>query len=100
MSYAHMKGSGAPFPPVMGQELRWRATMAKTGALHWRHLEVHEGHGIATRRQDSSDPVLLIVVGELGAADAERDLRRFAVKFYTEEGNWPWARNHRPCLSK
>ena len=25
--------------------------------------------------------------GELGAADAERDVRGFALKFYTEEGN-------------
>ena len=23
-----------------------------------------------------------------GAADAERDIRGFAMKFYTEEGNW------------
>ena len=29
-----------------------------------------------------------IVAGERGAADAERDIRGFAVKFYTEEGNW------------
>src|ERR1700682_6722231 len=28
------------------------------------------------------------VAGELGAADAERDVRGFAMKFYTEEGNW------------
>ena len=28
------------------------------------------------------------VAGEKGAADAERDARGFAVKFYTEEGNW------------
>jgi len=27
------------------------------------------------------------VAGELGAADAERDVRGFALKFYTEEGN-------------
>src|SRR5882724_5955611 len=27
------------------------------------------------------------VAGELGAADAERDVRGFAIKFYTEEGN-------------
>ena len=32
------------------------------------------------------------VAGELGAADAERDLRGFSVKFYTEGGNWAsWA---------
>src|ERR1700749_2879505 len=28
------------------------------------------------------------VAGELGAADAERDVRGFALKFYTKEGNW------------
>ena len=28
------------------------------------------------------------VAGEPGAADAERDVRGFAVRFYTEEGNW------------
>jgi catalase len=28
------------------------------------------------------------VAGERGAADAERDIRGFAVKLYTEEGNW------------
>ncbi|MGE8491229.1 MAG: catalase, partial [Paraburkholderia nemoris] len=28
------------------------------------------------------------VAGERGAADAERDVRGFSIKFYTEEGNW------------
>lgn len=28
------------------------------------------------------------VAGERGAADAERDIRGFDIKFYTEEGNW------------
>src|ERR1700694_4769022 len=28
------------------------------------------------------------VAGERGAADAERDVRGFALRFYTEEGNW------------
>ncbi|MFN7708647.1 MAG: catalase [Sphingobacteriia bacterium] len=28
------------------------------------------------------------VAGELGAADTERDVRGFSLKFYTEEGNW------------
>lgn len=28
------------------------------------------------------------VAGEAGAADAERDVRGFAIKFYTKEGNW------------
>lgn len=28
------------------------------------------------------------VAGERGAADAERDVRGFALKCYTDEGNW------------
>ena len=28
------------------------------------------------------------VAGERGAADAERDIRGFAMKFYTPDGNW------------
>ncbi|MBK9766456.1 MAG: catalase [Chloracidobacterium sp.] len=33
-----------------------------------------------------------------GAADAERDIRGFAVKFYTEEGNWDLAGNNTPVF--
>lgn len=36
------------------------------------------------------------VAGERGAADAERDIRGFAVKFYTEEGNWDLVGNNTP----
>ncbi len=36
------------------------------------------------------------VAGELGAADAERDVRGFALKFYTEEGNWDLVGNNTP----
>jgi catalase len=38
------------------------------------------------------------VAGELGAADAERDVRGFAVKFYTEEGNWDIVGNNTPVF--
>ncbi len=38
------------------------------------------------------------VAGERGAADAERDIRGFAVKFYTEEGNWDLAGNNTPVF--
>ena len=31
------------------------------------------------------------VAGELGAADAERDVRGFALEFYTEQGNWEFS---------
>lgn len=38
------------------------------------------------------------VAGELGAADAERDVRGFAMKFYTEEGNWDLVGNNTPVF--
>ncbi|MBT5416157.1 MAG: catalase [Rhodospirillaceae bacterium] len=38
------------------------------------------------------------VAGERGAADAERDVRGFALKFYTEEGNWDLAGNNTPVF--
>ncbi len=46
-------------------------------------------------------PVLLrfsTVAGERGAADAERDVRGFAIKFYTEEGNWDLVGNNTPVF--
>lgn len=38
------------------------------------------------------------VAGELGAADAERDVRGFSLKFYTEEGNWDLVGNNTPIF--
>lgn len=38
------------------------------------------------------------VAGELGAADAERDVRGFSMKFYTEEGNWDLVGNNTPVF--
>jgi catalase len=38
------------------------------------------------------------VAGERGAADAERDIRGFAVKFYTDEGNWDMVGNNTPVF--
>ena len=38
------------------------------------------------------------VAGERGAADAERDIRGFAMKYYTEEGNWDLAGNNTPVF--
>ena len=38
------------------------------------------------------------VAGERGAADAERDIRGVAVKFYTEEGNWDLVGNNTPTF--
>ncbi len=38
------------------------------------------------------------VAGELGAADHERDVRGFALKFYTDEGNWDLVGNNTPVF--
>ena len=38
------------------------------------------------------------VAGERGAADAERDVRGWALKFYTEEGNWDMVGNNTPVF--
>ena len=39
-----------------------------------------------------------IVGGEKGGADSERDPRGFAVKFYTEDGNWDLVGNNTPIF--
>jgi catalase len=38
------------------------------------------------------------VGGERGSADAERDPRGYAIKFYTEEGNWDMVGNNTPVF--
>ncbi len=38
------------------------------------------------------------VAGEMGAADHERDVRGFALKFYTSEGNWDLVGNNTPVF--
>src|SRR5699024_3244070 len=38
------------------------------------------------------------VAGERGAADAERDIRGFSLRFYTEEGNWDLVGNNTPVF--
>ena len=40
----------------------------------------------------------LTVAGERGAADTERDVRGFALKFYTDEGNWDLVGNNTPVF--
>ncbi|MBO9706844.1 MAG: catalase [Caulobacter sp.] len=46
-------------------------------------------------------PILMrfsTVAGERGAADAERDVRGFSIKAYTEEGNWDMVGNNTPVF--
>jgi len=52
-------------------------------------------------RVGQSTPVFVrfsTVAGERGAADAERDVRGFALKFYTDEGNWDLVGNNTPVF--
>src|SRR3954467_2824932 len=50
--------------------------------------------GKRTRQSRRLSPV----AGELGAADTQRDPRGFAVKFYTEEGNYDLVGNNTPVF--
>jgi catalase len=38
-------------------------------------------------------------IGERGSADTVRDVRSFAVKFYTDQGNWDLVGNNIPVFS-
>lgn len=38
------------------------------------------------------------VGGEKGSPDTARDPRGFAIKFYTQEGNWDWVYNNTPVF--
>ena len=64
-----------------------------------RHEQPHPAHlfGAAGRKT----PVLVrfsTVGGEKGSADADRDPRGFAIKFYTEEGNYDLVGNNTPVF--
>jgi catalase len=55
--------------------------------------------GGSTVLRSSTKPVLLLVLGgESGSADTVRDPRGFAVKFYTEDGNWDLVGNNTPIF--
>ena len=52
-------------------------------------------------RKGTKTPMLArfsTVAGEMGAADHERDVRGFALKFYTEDGNWDLVGNNTPVF--
>ncbi len=67
---------------------------------HRRHLAVHAGPRLSAdgARQTPMIARFSTVAGEQGAADAERDVRGFALKFYTEEGNWDLVGNNTPVF--
>lgn len=45
-----------------------------------------------------SETLFRLAAGESGSADTVRDPRGFAVKFYTEEGNWDLTGNNTPIF--
>jgi catalase len=59
-------------------------------------------YSIAKVLQPGTETPLLLrfstVAGEAGAADAERDVRGFALKFYTQDGNWDLVGNNTPVF--
>jgi catalase len=80
----HAKGSGAH-----GHLVCTNPDMAK-----WTSAKLFEKVGKTT-------PMFIrfsTVGGEKGSADSERDPRGFAVKFYTEEGNWDMTGNNTPIF--
>jgi len=79
----HAKGSGAYGTLTVTDDIT-RYTKAKVFAL--------VGKKTACIARFST------VAGERGAADAERDVRGFALKFFTEEGNWDMVGNNTPVF--
>jgi catalase len=70
------------------------------------YFECHESMASVTRASLFAEagkrtPVFVrfsTVVGERGSADTPRDVRGFAVKFYTDEGNWDLVGNNIPVF--
>ena len=64
-----------------------------------RHNSPHPCQAVRVRWQANAPvPALFHGRGERGSADTERDPRGFAVKFYTEGGNWDVVGNNTPVF--
>jgi len=82
-----------------------RVVHARGAAAHG-YFELHQSLGAYTRAQVLSDtslktPVFVrfsTVAGSRGSADTARDVRGFAVKMYTPEGNWDLVGNNIPVF--
>ncbi len=69
-------------------------------------FQVYQGLGHLTKAHFLSDPKLVTpvfvrfstVAGSRGSADTVRDVRGFAVKFYTQEGNYDLVGNNMPVF--
>jgi catalase len=82
-----------------------RIVHARGSAAHG-YFEAYEPLSALTRAAPFTDagkrtPVFVrfsTVAGERGSADTARDVRGFAVKFYTDEGNWDLVGNNIPVF--
>src|ERR1700692_3350869 len=91
---AHQNRERIPERPVHAKGWGAHGTLTITGDI--------SKHTKAKVLQPGAKTALLLrfstVAGERGAADAERDVRGFAVKIYTEEGNWDLVGNNTPVF--
>jgi catalase len=82
-----------------------RVVHARGSAAHG-YFESYEDFGALTRAapfaaKGKRTPVFVrfsTVAGERGSTDVARDVRGFAVKFYTDEGNWDLVGNNIPVF--
>lgn len=82
-----------------------RIVHARGSAAHG-YFEAYEDMGKLTRasvfaEKGKRTPVFVrfsTVIGERGSPDTVRDVRGFAVKFYTDEGNWDLVGNNIPVF--
>lgn len=72
------------------------------GTLTITNPEIYEKYSMAAVFKPGSKTDMIArfstVAGEQGAADAERDVRGFSLKFYTPEGNWDLVGNNTPVF--
>ncbi|WP_171415359.1 catalase [Corallococcus exercitus] len=82
-----------------------RVVHARGAGAHG-YFQVYESQAKYTRAKFLQDPSkktpvfvrFSTVAGSRGSADTARDVRGFAVKFYTEEGNWDLVGNNIPVF--
>jgi catalase len=81
-----------------------RVVHAKGSAAYGKLTITHDvsAHTKAAALQPGAESQVLLrfstVAGERGAADAERDVRGFALKVYTDDGNWDLVGNNTPVF--
>src|SRR5688572_21785541 len=82
-----------------------RVVHARGAGAHG-HFQVYESLGRYSRAAFLQDPAVKTpvfvrfstVIGERGSPDTVRDVRGFAVKFYSDEGNWDLVGNNIPVF--